>query len=208
MSNHGELYRKIKTGEFVHPLKATDWSRFFQLIKSKLPNGVDIPNPLILGGAGTSNYSKNQRLQEHLRIAEEHGLLQLALTMLSKIPVDKWETSEGNLDPNEPSYWKLEEQHQREIHSKWFFKPIEMLQTNLATIDENQEGRILFVTETGWVFDELSYPDNETAERKLRLNGFKRCDEDSAFETLSFIPDTLHEGTPNPVYSSGKHWRE
>ena len=67
------------------------------------------------------------------------------------------------------------------IHSKWFFKPIEMLQTNLATIDENKDGRILFVAETGWVFDELSYPDNETAERKLRLNGFKRCDEDPVF---------------------------
>ncbi|MDA8942315.1 hypothetical protein N9I04_00085 [Alphaproteobacteria bacterium] len=202
------LYEQIKKGELVHPLRATDWNRFFQLIKSKLPNGVDIPNPLILGGAGASNYSKNQRLQEHLRIAEEHGLLQLALTMLSKIPEDKWVTSGGNLDPNEPSYWELEEQHQREIHSKWFFKPIEMLQTNLATIDENQEGKILFVVETGWVFDELCYPDNETAERKLRLNGFKRCDEDPVFETLSFIPDTLHEGARNPVYSSGKHWRE
>ncbi|MDC0650113.1 hypothetical protein OAQ37_06385 [Alphaproteobacteria bacterium] len=100
------------------------------------------------------------------------------------------------------------DQNQRKIHSRWFFKPIEMLQTNLATIDENQDGRILFVVETGWIFDELSYPDNETAERKLRLNGFKRCDEDPAFETLSFIPDNLHEGTPNPVYSSGKHWRE
>ena len=202
------LLAKIKTGEFVYPSQATDWNRFFQLIKSKLPNGVDIPDPLILGGAGASNYNKNQRLQEHLRIAEEHGLLELALTTLSKIPEDKWVTSSGNLDPDEPSYWELEEQHQREIHSKWFFKPIEMLQTNLATIDENQEGRILFVVETGWIFDELSYLDNETAERKLRLNGFKKCDEDPAFSKLSFIPDALHEGTRNPVYSSGKYWRE
>jgi hypothetical protein len=202
------LLAKIKTGEFVYPSQATDWNRFFQLIKSKLPNSVDIPNPLILGGAGASNYSKNQRLQEHLRIAEEHGLLELALGMLSRIPEDKWVTSTGDLDPNEPSYWELEKQHQREIHSKWFFKPIEMLQTNLATIDENQEGRILFVVETGWIFDALSYLDNETAEKKLRLNGFKRCDDDPVFEKLSFIPDTLHEGTRNPVYSSGKHWRE
>jgi hypothetical protein len=203
-----ELHKKITTGELVYPSQATDWNRFFQLIKSKLPNGVDIPNPLILGGAGASNYRKNQRLQEHLRIAEEHGLLELALTMLLKIPVDNWVTSDGNLNPKELSYWELEEQHQREIHSKWFFKPIEMLQTNLATIDKNQEGRILFVVETGWVFDELSYLDNETAEKKLRLNGFKRCDEDPVFETLSFIPDTLHEGARNPVYSSGKYWRE
>jgi len=46
------LYKKIKNGELVHPFKATDWNKFFQLIKSKLPNGVDIPNPLILGGTG------------------------------------------------------------------------------------------------------------------------------------------------------------
>lgn len=170
------LYEKIAKGELVHPFKATDWNGFFQLIKSKLPNSVEIPNPLILGGAGASDYSKNQRLQEQLRIAEEHGLLELALGVLSRIPEDEWVTSTRDLDPNEPSYWELEEQHQTEIHSKWFFKPIEMLQTNLATIDKKKDGRILFVAETGWIFDELSYPDNETAERKLRLNGFKRCD--------------------------------
>ena len=55
VGNSKDLLRKINTGELVHPLKATDWDRFFQLIKSKLPNGVDIPNPLILGGAGASN---------------------------------------------------------------------------------------------------------------------------------------------------------
>ena len=44
------LLAKIKTGELVYPSQATDWNRFFQLIKSKLPNGVDIPNPLILVG--------------------------------------------------------------------------------------------------------------------------------------------------------------
>lgn len=202
------LLQRIQRSELVHPFKATDWNRFFQIIQSKLPNGVEILNPLILGGAGASNYSKNQRLQEHLRIAEEHGLLELALGVLSRVPKDKWVTSEGNLDPNELSYWELEEQHQREILSRWFFKPIEMLQTNLATIDENQDGRILFVAETGWIFDELSYLDNKTAEKKLRLNGFIRCDEDPVFETLSFIPDTLHEGAWSPVYSSGKHWRE
>ena len=203
-----QLLKRITSGELVYPSQATDWNRFFKLIKSKLPNDADIPNPLILGGAGASDYKKNQRLKDHLRIAEEHGLLELALSLLSRIPENKWVTSNGDLNPNELSYWELEEQYQREIQSKWFFKPVAMLQTNLATIDENQAGRILFVAETGWIFDELRFTDNQTAERKLRLNGFKRCDEDPAFTKLSVIPDTLNKGTRNPVYSSGKHWRE
>ena len=119
VGNSKDLLRKIKTGELVHPLKATDWDRFFQLIKSKLPNGVDIPNPLILGGAGASNYNKNQRLQEHLRIAEVHGLLELALTMLSKIPADNWVTSNGNLNPNELENWQLDELHNKDLEDQW-----------------------------------------------------------------------------------------
>ena len=201
------LYEKIKKGELVHPFKATDWNRFFQLIKSKLKNGVDIPNPLILGGAGASDYSKNQRLQEQLRIAEKHGLLELALTMLSRIPEDKWVTSSGNLDPNEPSYWELEEQHLKELQSKWFFKPVENMQINFATFDEAKSGRILFASETGCVFDEIEYSDNEVAEQKLRLNGFKRCDEDEKFVELFSVPETLEKHTEKPIYSSGKFWK-
>lgn len=210
MSNHGELYQKIKTGEFVHPLKATDWNRFFQLIKSKLPNRVDIPNPLILGGAGASDYSKNQRLQEHLCIAKEHGLLELALGVLSRIPEDKWVTSTGDLNPNEPSYWELEEQHTKELQSKWFFKPVENMQINFATIDEAKSGRILFASETGWIFDEIEYSDNKIAEQKLRLNGFKRCDEDANFQKLFSIPDPVSKSLLDPsdrMYSSGKFWK-
>ena len=139
MSNHGELYRKIKTGEFVHPLKATDWNRFFQLIKSKLPNGVDIANPLILGGAGANNYKKNQRLQEHLRIAEEHGFLELALGILSRIPEDKWVMSEGNLDPNEPSYWELEEKHINAIGGEFEIDEIDWGSAEVVSIKINEK---------------------------------------------------------------------
>ena len=37
--------------------------------------------------------------------------MELALTTLSRVPEDKWVTSSGNLDPDEPDYWELEEQH-------------------------------------------------------------------------------------------------
>jgi hypothetical protein len=205
------LYEQIKKGELVHPLRATDWNRFFQLIKSKLPNGVDIPNPLILGGSGASNYSKNQRLQEHLRIAEEHGILELALGVLSRIPADNWVTSDGNLNPNELSYWEKEEQYQNELHQKWYFKPLENMQMNFAKIDENNPGHILFANENGWIFDEIEYPNNDTARKKLRLNGFKRCDEDTNFQKLFSIPDPVSKCLLDPsdrVYSSGKYWRK
>ena len=209
-NNYADLYQRIITGELVYPSKAIDWNRCFQLIKSKLPSDVDIPNPLILGGAGASDYNKNQRLQEHLRVAKEHGLLELALGVLSQIPEDKWVTSGGNLNPNEPSYWELEEQHIKELQSKWFFKPVENMQINFAKIDEAKSGRILFASETGWIFDEIEYSDNKIAEQKLRLNGFKRCDEDANFQKLFSIPDPVSKSLLDPsdrVYSSGKFWK-
>ena len=45
------------------------------------------------------------------------------------------------------------------------------MQTNFATFDQAQEGRILFVGETGHIFDELKYPNSQIAEQKLRKNG-------------------------------------
>lgn len=105
---------RIESGELVYPYYAQDWDGFFQLIKSKLPKDTEIPNPLILGGSGASNYSKNRRLQEHIRIAKEHDLLDFALGLLYGINEEKWVTSDGNLDPNEPSYWELEDQYQND----------------------------------------------------------------------------------------------
>ena len=65
----------------------------------------------------------------------------------------------------------------------------------------------MFASETGWVFDEIEYSDNEVAEQKLRLNGFKRCDEDEKFIELFSVPETLEKHTEKPIYSSGKFWK-
>ncbi|XDZ70293.1 hypothetical protein AB8879_09980 [Alphaproteobacteria bacterium LSUCC0744] len=207
---HKHLLTRIKSGEFVYP-QSKVWHTLFRLIKHNVPKDTDVPNPLILGGSGANDYSKNQRLQEHLRIAKEHDLLNSALGLLCEVPEENWVVSNGNLDPNEPTYWELEEQYQNELQSKWFFKPKENDEVNLATIDETKPGRIMFSNENGWVFDVIEYPDDKTAEQKLRLNGFKRCNEEKNFRALYSIPDNLLEVLPDGndgLYSSGKHWRE
>ena len=207
-----EIMEQIESGVLVHP-QNDRWHDFFKFLKSKISNDVDVPNPLILGGSGANDFSKNQRLKEHLTVAEQNGLLAAALEFLSKIPESQWKKSSGNLDPNELDYWQLDELHRKETEEKWFFKTVENMQVNLATMDTDKAGRILFVTETGWVFDEITCLDSETAEKKLRQNGFKRCDEDEKFSELFNIPDitipeTLDKELGNPIYSSGKFWRD
>ena len=189
------------------------WHDFFNFLKSKLPNDADVPNPLILGGSGANDFRKNDRLKQHLKIAEQNGLLADALYYLSKIPDSQWVKSNGNLDPNELDYWQKDELYRKEIEAKWFFKTVENMQVNLATIDENNRARILFVSENGWVFDEITCSDSDAAVKKLRQNGFTRCDEDEIFSELFDIPDidipeTLDNSLGNPVYSSGKFWRD
>ena len=211
MGTNEDLLKKIQDGELVYPAIAKDWDRLFKLIKSKIPKGTKISNPLILGGAGASNYDKNKRLLEHLNIAAHHGFLDLAVQFLSQIPADNWVTSDGNLNPNELSYWEKEEQYQNELHQKWYFKPSENMQMNFAKIDENEPGHILFANENGWIFDEIEHSDNDTARKKLRLNGFKRCDEDANFRNLFSIPDPVSKSLLDPserVYSSRKFWRD
>jgi hypothetical protein len=209
LEKHKHLLSRIESGELVYPQKV--WINLFRLIKGNVPKDTDVPNPLILGGSGANKYSKSQRLQEHIQLAREHGLLDEALSLLCEVPEEEWVVSNGNLDPNEPTYWELEEQYQSELQSKWFFKPKENDEVNLATIDETKPGRIMFSNEDGRVFDVIEYSDDKTAEQKLRLNGFKRCNEEKNFRELYSIPDNLSKVLPDGndgLYSSGKHWRE
>jgi len=208
--NHAHLLERIESGELVYP-RTKAWHSLFRLIKHNVPKDTDVPNPLILGGSGANDYSKNQRLQEHLRIAKEHGLLNSALGLLSEVSDEKWAVSNGKLDPNEPTYWELEEQYQNELQSKWFFKPKENDEAHLAIIDETKPGRIMFSNDDGWIFDVIEYPDEATAEQKLRLNGFKRCNEEKNFRSLYSIPDSLSKVLPDGndgFYSSRKNWAD
>lgn len=101
-----ELVRDIDSGKLVHP-KGKRWHDFFKFLESKLPKTVNIPVPLILSGSGANDFTKNERLKEHLGVAEDNGLLDEALDFLCGLSESEWERSEGNLDPNEPDYWDL-----------------------------------------------------------------------------------------------------
>ncbi len=112
--SNDEIMEQIESGVLVHP-QNNIWHDFFKFLKSKIPNEVDVPNPLILGGSGANDFSKNERLKEHLKVAEQNGLLSDALEYLSKIPDSQWVKSDGNLDPNELDYWQLEELHNKDF---------------------------------------------------------------------------------------------
>ena len=109
--------KQIDSGVLVHP-QNDRWHDLFKLLKSKLSDDIEVPNPLILGGSGANDFSKNQRLKEHLKIAEENNLIDEALGFLSKIPESQWVKSDGNLDPNELDYWQLDELHNKDLEEK------------------------------------------------------------------------------------------
>ena len=46
-------------------------------------------------------------MKEHLKVAEDNGVLETALDFLVGLPESDWEMSDGNLDPSEPDYWDL-----------------------------------------------------------------------------------------------------
>ena len=109
-----EIMEQIESGVLVYP-QNDRWHDFFKFLKSKIPNDIDVPNPLILGGSGANDFSKNQRLKEQLTVAEQNGLLADAIELLSKIPESQWVKSDGNLHPNELDYWQLDELHRKEL---------------------------------------------------------------------------------------------
>jgi hypothetical protein len=100
------LVHDMGSGKLVSP-QGKKWHDFFKFLKSKLPDNEGIPNPLILGGSGANAFTKNERLKEHLKVAEDNGVLDEALDFLCGLSKSAWEMSDGNLDPNEPDYWDL-----------------------------------------------------------------------------------------------------
>ena len=95
-----KMLAEVESGVNVYPKK---WYEFFNFLKSKLPPDTEISLPFILGGSGENDYNKNQRFKEHLRVAEENGVIDEIKQYISSFSEDDWERSEGNLDPNTPS---------------------------------------------------------------------------------------------------------
>ena len=84
-----DVKEKIEAGVLICPMPP-EWADFSIFLKSKLPEGVEIPNPLILGGWPASDFNKNMTLKQQLIIADNNGILDEAVIFLSKIPEESW----------------------------------------------------------------------------------------------------------------------
>ena len=90
------LIQKIKDGIYAYP-ESREWDNLYVMLSENLERD-DIPLPLILGGSIASDFDKNKRLIEPIIIAEENGLVEEAIKILSGVPEDHWVKSNGNLD--------------------------------------------------------------------------------------------------------------
>lgn len=99
-----------------------------------------------------------------------------------------------------------------EQSADYWFKVVGMLQHNWAVLTIGTEGECLiqFFSDTGGVFDSLSYETRAEAEDGLRRNGFERyADDQEAQRFIAKPTDPLHPRShPNgDIYSSGRHWK-
>jgi len=104
-----ELLSYLLKKRIVCPLPIY-WSKLYKIIKRKIPEHVDLPFPLILGGWGANNFSKNKVFKLHIAIATEFGCLKDVKQYLLKLEDDKFLHSiTMDLDPNEPDCCGLAE---------------------------------------------------------------------------------------------------
>ena len=97
------------------------------------------------------------------------------------------------------------------IQSRDFWvKVVDMLQQNWALIEpEGSKVTIYFLHDLGGVFDELTYTSLREAQAALRLNGFRRYDENPSYSEMFARPEPPFRRAdhPNgPIYSSGQFW--
>ena len=92
----------------------------------------------------------------------------------------------------------------------FWVKVVETLQQNWALIEpKGSKVTIYFLRDLGGVFDELNYSSLREAQAALRLNGFRRYDEDPSYSEMFARPESpfRREQHPNgPIYSSSRHW--
>ena len=96
------LIQKIKDGIYAYP-ESREWGNLYVMLSENLERD-DIPLPLILGGSIASDFDKNKRLIEQINIAEENGLVEEAIMILSRVQEDHWVKSNGNLDTKTVSF--------------------------------------------------------------------------------------------------------
>ena len=93
----------------------------------------------------------------------------------------------------------------------YWFKVVEMLQTNSALVDPSESGGtvVWFIGDTAGVFDHMPFASDKEAFQALRRNGFHRFVEDSKAQDSLRPPEPpfVRREHPNgPIYSSGRLW--
>ena len=92
----------------------------------------------------------------------------------------------------------------------FWVKVVDMLRQNWALIEhEGSKVTIYFLHDLGSVFDELTFSELREAQAALRLNGFRRYDEDPSYSEMFARPEPPFRRVnhPNgPIYSSGQFW--
>lgn len=91
-------------------------------------------------------------------------------------------------------------------------KVVGMLQQNWAAIEPTDAAgvRVCFITDTGGVFDEMTFFSDTEAVAGLTRNGFRRLADAPDLQSFLRPPDPpFRPGShPNgPIYSSGRFWR-
>ena len=94
----------------------------------------------------------------------------------------------------------------------YWFKVVEMLQQNWALIDDaGGSVTAFFVSDTGGVFDQLSFDSVDAARASLSENGFQRFAEDPKAASFLSPPNPPFSRRPHPngpIYSSGRFWKD
>jgi hypothetical protein len=92
-----------------------------------------------------------------------------------------------------------------------WFKIVEFLQQNWAVIvDRKDEVLVVFYGDTCGVFDEITFPTREEAEKALRRNGFAKFVDDHKAQEFIDLPRGEFTERPHPngrIYSSGRFWK-
>jgi len=134
-----DVILKIRNGTYAYP-QAYQWHELWIMLTEKLPE-IEVPRPLILGGAIAIDYDKNQRLIEQIDIASAHGLLNEAQKILESIPEERWVKPIGKMDPNEKPYWLIYEEKNELEEKEWLkiYGPIlEATQSKIAYLLEHK----------------------------------------------------------------------
>lgn len=94
----------------------------------------------------------------------------------------------------------------------FWFKVVEFLQQNWAVIEVSEDGscEIVFMGDTGGVFDSLTYESHTLAVEGLKRNGFVRYADDAKAQEVIGPPEPPFEKAEHsngPIYSSGRYWK-